>query len=106
MGVFTGEYEKIFSQERPSVIHSLSLSYNAELLVFGRERLGGLTIVNPQTGEEIDLPHYRIGLTVSLEEDDRALYVTHNGETIVNRSMDDNDWLQKESILGRLLLVD
>ncbi|KAK9453745.1 hypothetical protein V1511DRAFT_504384 [Dipodascopsis uninucleata] len=90
--------EKIYERQSPSSIKSLDVSSGAELLVIGCKRLGGLQIVNLKSGEELDLPHYRLDLTVRLEDHDRALLLCGWNETIVMRGYSVEEWHQKESI--------
>ncbi|KAK9473426.1 uncharacterized protein V1510DRAFT_433598 [Dipodascopsis tothii] len=93
----SGQHARVFSNQFPSAIHSLALSRDAEVLVLGCQRLGGLTLVNLQTEAQVDLPHYRLDLTVALSADDEALYLNGWKETIVMRSIDPADWTERES---------
>ncbi|KAK7206839.1 hypothetical protein BZA70DRAFT_275174 [Myxozyma melibiosi] len=90
--------KRIYHQQFPSTVHSIALTSNAEVLVLGFNRLGGLTIVNLKTGETLDLPHYRLDLGINLQLGDQALMLTGFNETMVMRSFDPKDWEQKTSI--------
>ncbi|KAK9464258.1 hypothetical protein V1512DRAFT_268729 [Lipomyces arxii] len=87
----------IFSMQHPSMIHSLGLSSNAELLVLGCHRLGGLTLVDLQSRRELGVPHYRLDLSMDLQKDD-TLLLRGWGETIVIRSFSKRKWKSRDSI--------
>ncbi|ODQ78711.1 hypothetical protein BABINDRAFT_8955 [Babjeviella inositovora NRRL Y-12698] len=59
----------IFSRQYPSEIKYLGLSAHAEILFIQSMRIGGLLMINLETKEEVDFPHYRLDLTMNLQND-------------------------------------
>ncbi|ODQ63280.1 hypothetical protein NADFUDRAFT_84444 [Nadsonia fulvescens var. elongata DSM 6958] len=74
---------RIFSRQYPSAINYLSVSNNGELLFIRSQRLGGLLLVNLDTQEEMDIPHYRLDLRMHLQNKDEVLALSGWNETIV-----------------------
>lgn len=73
----------VFHSQYPSSISYLALSANCEVLFLRSQRLGGLIVVNLQTGDVIDIPHYRLDLTMSLQFNDKVLLLSGWNETII-----------------------
>lgn len=73
----------LFNRQYPSSISYLALSAHCEVLFLRSQRLGGLIIVNLETGEEIDIPHYRLDLSMSLQYNDKVLLLSGWNETII-----------------------
>ncbi|KAK9235648.1 hypothetical protein V1525DRAFT_409336 [Lipomyces kononenkoae] len=90
--------EQVYSTQFPSSIHSLAVSSGTEMLVLGCRRLGGLSIINLSSGEELDVPHYRLDLEIGLQARDEALCLRGWNETIVMRSFDEEAWAEKANI--------
>lgn len=73
----------LFHSQYPSSISYLALSANCEVLFLRSQRLGGLIIVNLMTGDVIDIPHYRLDLSMSLQFNDKVLLLSGWNETII-----------------------
>ena len=73
----------IFFCQFPSTISYLALSANCEVLFLRSQRLGGLLVVNVETREEIDIPHYRLDLKMSLQYNDKVLALSGWNETVI-----------------------
>lgn len=73
----------IFFCQFPSTISYLALSANCEVLFLRSQRLGGLLIVNVETREEIDIPHYRLDLKMLLQYNDKVLALSGWNETVI-----------------------
>lgn len=81
--VYPTETAILFARQYPSSINYLAISANGEVLFIRSQRLGGLIVVNIQTGNEIDIPHYRLDLSMSLQFDDKVLMLSGWNETII-----------------------
>lgn len=81
--IYPIETKVLFSRQYPSAINYLAISKNGEVLFLRSQRLGGIIIVNLSTGEEIDIPHYRLDLSMSLQYNDKVLMMSGWNETII-----------------------
>ncbi len=73
----------IFEKQYPSSISYLGISQNGEVLFIRSKRLGGLLLVNLRTKVEMDIPHYRLDLNMSLQLNDRILSISGWKESII-----------------------
>ncbi|KAK9459250.1 uncharacterized protein V1516DRAFT_679414 [Lipomyces oligophaga] len=94
----TSEMSLIYESQFPSSVHSMAISSSSNMLALGFHRLGGLTIINLKTNQELDVPHYRLDLKMSLQAHDQALCLSGWKETIVMRSFSDDDWTERSNI--------
>lgn len=81
--IYPRETILLFSRQYPSNINYLAISACGEVLFLRSQRLGGLIIVNIEEAIEIDIPHYRLDLTMSLQYHDKVLMLFGWNESII-----------------------
>ncbi|ODV97563.1 hypothetical protein PACTADRAFT_47457 [Pachysolen tannophilus NRRL Y-2460] len=72
----------IFSKQFPSIIKFLSIDDNCHVLFVRSLRLGGLSMMNLITNEEIEFPHYRLDLNMNSQINDHIILLNGYQETI------------------------
>lgn len=73
----------IYSRQYPSHFESLAVSAGGEVFMGKSIRLGGYSVVNLDTGEEMDIGHYRLDLSLRSMFDDLVLILPGRGETFI-----------------------
>lgn len=75
--------EPLFSKQQPSVVKFLSIDDNAHVLFLKSLRLGGLSMINLITGEELEFPHFRLDLGMNSYVNNHIIMLSGYQETIV-----------------------
>lgn len=72
-----------YSKQFPSRIEYLAVSQKAFIMWVRARRLGGLTIINIETTNEIDVPHFRLDLRMSAQSRDQVMTLIGNQEALI-----------------------
>ncbi|KAG5363436.1 hypothetical protein CJU89_2609 [Yarrowia sp. B02] len=90
-----------YSKQFPSRIEYLAVSQKAFIMWVRARRLGGLTIINVETTNEIDVPHFRLDLRMSAQARDQVMTLIGNQEALIFGQADtlDDEDLTEEGAL-------
>ncbi|KAG5362025.1 hypothetical protein CJU90_4710 [Yarrowia sp. C11] len=90
-----------YSKQFPSRIEYLAVSQKAFIMWVRARRLGGLTIINVETTNEIDVPHFRLDLRMSAQARDQVMTLIGNQEALIFGQADtlDEEDLTEEGAL-------
>jgi F-box domain len=78
-----GTLKRVFFKQFPSDVLYLAVSKNGQVMFCRFTRLGGLILINLQTGEELDIGHYRMDLKMQLQFHDKVLALPGYSETVM-----------------------
>lgn len=73
----------VYSKQFPSRIEYLAVSQKAHIMWVRARRLGGLTIINVGTKNEIDVPHFRLDLRMLAQARDQVMTLIGNQEALI-----------------------
>lgn len=78
-----GTFKRVFFKQFPSGVQYIAVSKNGQVMFCRFTRLGGLILINLQTGEERDIGHYRMDLKMQLQYYDKVLSLPGYSETVM-----------------------
>jgi hypothetical protein len=90
-----------YSKQFPSRIEYLAVSQKAFIMWVRARRLGGLTIINVETTNEIDVPHFRLDLRMSAQARDQVMTLIGNQEALIfgqADTLDEEDFTEEGAL--------